>query len=94
MRLDTIQYNASPASKFSVKNPNIMGIIHSIILLVDSCCGLVAGMDDIFCIRNIEPPTRTGSKKGAGFWLESLERSIQRNAPCRGTTSWTWGNHE
>ncbi len=36
MMLETIQYSASPLGKFSVKNPNITGIIHSIIRLVDS----------------------------------------------------------
>ena len=43
-----IQYKASPASKFRVKNPNIRGIIHSIILLVDSCCADEDGIAVIF----------------------------------------------
>ena len=60
---DTIQYTASPLSKLSVKNPNMIGSIHSIILLVDSCCELAAGMVVIFCISHIDPPTRTGNRR-------------------------------
>ena len=93
-RFDTIQYKASPVSKPRVKNPNIMGIIHSIILLVDSCCGVVAGVVDIFCITHIEPPTSSGSRNGMGFSLEVPARSSQRNLPSRGTASFTWGSQE
>ena len=60
--LDTIQYSASPVSKFRVKNPNMMGIIHNIILLVDCCCGVADGMVVIFCITHMDAPTSTGSK--------------------------------
>ena len=94
IRLDTIQYTASPVSKLSVKNPNIRGIIHSIILLVDSCCGVVDGIADIFCIIHMEPPTRTGSRYGRGLSFETKARSIQRKLPSSGTTWWTGGSHE
>jgi len=59
---DTIQYTASPLSKLRVKNPNMIGNIHSIILLVDSCCALAAGIVVIFCMSHIEPPTKTGNR--------------------------------
>ena len=32
--LDTVQYTARPLGKVRVMNPNMMGIIHNIILLV------------------------------------------------------------
>lgn len=90
--LDTIQYRASPLSNWNVKNPNMMGIIHSIIRFVDACCAEAAGMDVIFCIRNMEPPTRIGRTGDAGFWMEYLARSSQRNVPSRGTAWFTWGS--
>ena len=79
--LDTIQYRAKPLSKFKVKKPNIRGINQSIILLVDACWAVIDGMVVIFCISHIEAPTSTGSRilKGAGFSLENLARSIDRN---------------
>tara|TARA_B100000809_G_scaffold200515_1_gene200787 strand:+ start:870 stop:1085 length:216 start_codon:yes stop_codon:yes gene_type:complete len=71
-----------------VKKPNIRGIIHSIILLVDACCWLMDGMVVIFCINHIDAPTRTGSRmlNGAGFLLEYSARFIDRNWPFSGTT--------
>jgi len=55
------QYRASPLGNCIEKNPNIRGIIHSIILLVDACLSSAAGIIVIFCIRNIETPTIIGS---------------------------------
>ena len=43
-----------------MKNPNITGIIQSINRLVEACLGSAAGMVLIFCMRNIDTPTRTG----------------------------------
>ena len=63
------------------------GSIHNIIRLVDSCCGLAAGMADIFCISHMELPTRIGSRSGMGLSLEYLPRSIHRNLPSSGTAS-------
>ena len=85
--LDTIQYKASPASKLKVKNPNMIGNIHSIILCVDSCCWDVAGVDDIFCITHIEPPTRIGSRNGTGFSADVLARSKPMNVLSSGTAT-------
>ena len=65
--LDTIQYKASPASKLRVKNPNIIGIIHNIIRFVEADCGVVTGVVDIFCMNQVDTPTRTGIKKGKLF---------------------------
>ena len=58
--LDTTQYSASPLGKVVVKKPNIIGIIHSIILLVDAWRGSADGIVVVFCIRNMDKPTRTG----------------------------------
>lgn len=91
---DTIQYKASPASKLRVKNPNISGIRYNIILVVDCCCGDVPATGVIFCITNIDAPTRIGSNNGIGFSLENLARSIHRKTPSRGTTSCTIGSQE
>lgn len=90
--LDTIQYRASPASKLRVKTPNMPGMSHSIMRLVCSCCGVVEGMVVIFCMTNMETPTRTGRRKGSGLALEYSARSSPRNLPSRGTASWTMGS--
>ena len=63
----------------------MIGIIHSSILLVESCCGDVEGMVVIFCMTNIETPTRTGRMMGDG---SGRARSIHRKRPLRGTASW------
>ena len=92
MTLVIIQYSASPLSKYRVNQPNMRGSIHSIILLVCACCGVAEGMVVIFCITHMEPPTRMGSKKGAGLLAENLARSIQRKELSRGTASLTLGS--
>jgi len=66
-----------------VKKPNISGIIHNIIRFVDACRSSAAGMLDIFCITNIEPPTKMGIMNGEG---SGLARSSQRNELSIGTT--------
>ena len=68
-----------------VKKPNITGIIHSIILLVESCCGELEGIVVIFCITNIDTPTRIGMTIFVG---SGTARSIQRKLPFKGTDSW------
>ena len=73
-----------------VKNPNISGIIHSIIRLVEACLGSTDGMLVIFCMRNIDTPTRTGSR---GVRSGSA-RSSHRKELSRGRTSWTRGSQE
>jgi len=66
-----------------VKNPNIMGIIHSIILLVEACLSSIAGIVVIFCINHMETPTSIGKiGKGSG-----LARFNQRKLLFIGTTS-------
>ena len=89
---DTIQYKASPVSKPNVKNPNIMGIIHSIILFVDSCCGVVAGVVVIFCITHMDPPTNTAMKYVARD-LSARARSRPMNWLSKGTTWCTTDSH-
>ena len=73
-----------------VKKPNINGIIHSIMRLVDSALASAAGMVVIFCIRNIEPPTRTGSNGVRS----GNARSNHRNELSSGIASFTRGSHE
>lgn len=77
-----------------VKTPNMPGMSHSIMRLVDSCCGVVEGMVVIFCITNMETPTSTGNRNGSGLALEYSARSRNRKVPSRGTASWTIGSHE
>lgn len=91
---ETIQYSASPASKLSVKKPNINGMSHSIIRFVDCCWADVPAMGVIFCMTNIEPPTRIGRSIGMGLSLENFARSIHRNVPSSGTAWWTIGSQE
>lgn len=45
-----------------VKKPNMMGIIHSIILLVDSWRESMAGGVLIFCMTHVETPTSTATR--------------------------------
>ena len=59
--LETTQYSASPAGKLKVKNPNINGMAQSIIRLVCCCLASVDGIVVIFCIKNIESPTKIAS---------------------------------
>ena len=88
--LEMTQYKARPLGKVVVKNPNINGIIHSIILLVDCCLGSTAGMVVIFCMKNMDAPTKTG-RIGVG---SGRARSSHRKELFIGTTPWTNGIHE
>ena len=88
--LDITQYTASPLGNVVVKKPNINGIIHSIIWLVDCCRGSAVGIVVIFCMMNIDAPTATG-RIGV---LSGTARSSHRNELSRGTTSCTLGNQE
>ena len=88
--LEIIQYRASPLGNVVVKNPNIKGIIHSIIRFVDACLGSADGMVVIFCMRNMEPPTRTG-RRGVP---SGSARSSHRKALSSGMTWCTRGSHE
>jgi hypothetical protein len=87
---DAIQYMASPLGNDVVKNPNISGIIHSIIRLVDACLASTKGITVIFCMRNIDAPTSTGSTGR----VSGTARSSHRNELLSGMTSCTRGSHE
>ena len=89
-KLDTIQYSAKPLGNVVVKKPNIIGIIQSIILLVEAWRGSAEGIVVVFCIRNIDTPTRTGmTGSESGF-----ARSSHRKVLLMGMTSLTPGSHE
>jgi hypothetical protein len=88
--LDTIQYRARPLGKVVVKNPNISGIIQSIIRLVDACLGSALGMVVIFCMSHMETPTRTGN---SGVRSGSA-RFSHRKELSRGITRCTCGSQE
>ncbi len=49
MAADTNQYKASPLGKERVKNANMKGIIHNIVLFVEAVLGSAAGIIVIFC---------------------------------------------
>jgi len=92
--LDTIQYSARPFSKFREKTANMPGMIHSIVRFVCSCCGLLAGIVETFCMSHVETPTSTGRKKGKVPALASWPRSIHRKRPLMGMaslTAWSQG---
>lgn len=73
-----------------MKNPNMAGIIQSIILLVDACRSSAVGMVVIFCMTHIDTPTRTGMTNGVG---SGRARSIHRKLLSIGITPWTCGSH-
>lgn len=87
--LDTTQYTARPAWNWVVKKPNISGIIHSIMRLVDSCRGSAAGIIVIFCIIHIDTPTSTGITGVAS----GSPRFIQRKRVSSGMDAFTQGSH-
>jgi len=75
-----------------VKKPNMMGSIHNIIRFVDSWLGDVAGVMLIFCMKNIETPTRIGSTMTEG---SGLAKSSHRNPEDRGMMSCTiWASQK
>ncbi len=86
--LETIQYRASPLGNCNVKNPNISGIIHSIIRFVDACLGSAAGIMVIFCMAHMDTPTRMGRSIGLG-----TARSRPRNVLSMGIAPLTMGSH-
>ena len=55
--LETVQYMVSPVSNCRENTPIIMGMNHRSILLVCSCCGLVARDVLIFCMSHVDPAT-------------------------------------
>ena len=73
----------------SVKNPNIAGIIQSMILLVEAWRSSAVGIVVIFCMIHMDAPTRIGMTKGDG---SGAARSIQRKLLSMGITLWTWGS--
>lgn len=73
-----------------VKNPNISGIIHSIIRFVDCCRGSAVGIVVIFWSTHIDTPTRTGST-GVG---SRPARSSHRKELFSGINSLALGSHE
>ena len=86
--LEITQYRANPLSNWVVKNPNINGIIHSIIRLVDSCLASADGIVVTFCISHIDRPTSIGSI-GVG---SGAPRSSQKKELSKGTSWWSTGN--
>lgn len=91
MIFDTTQYNANPLGKFSVKNPNINGIIHNIILFVDACLASIEGIAVIFCMIHMDDPTRIGIKNSTGPSWGVSAKSIHRNDASIGMTLFTCG---
>ena len=59
--LENSIYTASPAGKERVKNPNIIGIIQSIILLVCCCLASPVLKVVIFCCNQVVAPTNRGN---------------------------------
>ncbi len=73
-----------------VKNPNIIGIIQSIIRFVCAWRGSADGMDVVACMSHMDMPTRMGiTGNGSG-----CAKSSHRNELPMGITSLTNGSHE
>lgn len=85
MILETTQNSARPLGKARVKKANIRGIIQSIILLIDCCCGSAEGTADIFCSTHIDAATRTGRMKNPLGGTSGRARLSQRKLESRGT---------
>lgn len=71
----------------------MIGIIHNIIFCVEACVAVADGIDVIFCITSIEPPTNTGSRKENGLLLEVRERSSHKKWLSTGIDSLICGSH-
>ena len=78
-----------------MKKPNMKGIIHSIIRLVDSVRGSIEGMAVIFCCAHMEAPTSTGISTVIRnpCLLTSRPRSSPMNDRFNGTSVSTNGSH-
>jgi hypothetical protein len=87
--LETTQYRARPAGNPRVKNPNITGIIHCIIVFMDACLGSWGALVIIIlCCTHMDTPTSTGIRNLVG---SGSARSIHRKPLFRGTASCTAG---
>ena len=71
-----------------MKNPNINGIIHSIMRLVDACLASADGIVVTFCISHIDRPTSIG-RIGVG---SGAPRSSHRKELSKGTSWCSTGN--
>ncbi len=73
-----------------MKKPNIAGMVHCIMLFMDSCFGSVVGIVIIFCCTHIEPAVKMAmTGKGSG-----VPRCNQRNSCPRGMACWTMASEE
>jgi hypothetical protein len=68
-----------------------MGIIHSIMVLVDCCRGSADGVVVIFCCTQVEAPTSSGITRLVG---SGSARFSHRKPLSRGIASWTRGTQE
>ena len=81
---EVIQYRARPLGKDRVKKPNIRGIIHNIIRLVEACRSSIAGIVVIFCWAQVVAATKMGMMNGDG---SGLAKSNHRKSLSKGTVS-------
>lgn len=92
---EKIMYVAKPAGNDNVKNPNITGIIHNIILFVCSCLASELLNIETFCCAKVVPATINGSNianKPPACWT-GFTRSIPKKKLSNGTLFIT-GFHE
>ena len=75
-----------------MKKPNMKGIIHKSMRLVDCWRGSALRGELIFCMTHMEPPTSTAMKYVATD-LSATARSRPRNRLSSGTTWWTTDSH-
>ena len=91
--LETVQYMVSPVSNCSENTPIMIGMNHRSILLVCSCCGLVAFDVLIFCMSHVDPATTKARNVPIIPWAEvSRPRSSPRKNGSMGMDSPTPGS--
>jgi hypothetical protein len=79
--LVSAQYSASPLGKVKAKNPNMSGIIQSIMRPIDCWFGSAVGDADIFCSTHMLAATMMAMK------TSPLPRSSHRKLSFSGTCS-------
>ncbi len=65
------------------KKPNISGIIHCIILVIDFWRGSALGVAIIFCCIHIEPPTSRGNRSVLSGWAKFSHRKFSPKGTVR-----------
>jgi len=85
MTLEVTQKRASPLGNVIVNQANIIGIIHSIMVLCVCCLGSAVDVITIFCCTHIVPPTKSARN------MLPVAKFNQRNSFVNGSVEYTTG---